>query len=168
MSTRCNVLLRTPQGAAIWFYRHSDGYLAGAGRSLESLYTAHIVHSEPGKRGFSWIGDFAERMVLARDEGGSVIWRLTAGPHEDIEYCYIIDFPGFEGEERRQADDYAGNIALLKFRWAGGGYGKDTVARAEAARPLTEKEFRRDVFSNADRQDERPNRPPEAQRGDGK
>ena len=150
MSTRCNILLRTPQGAAIWFYRHGDGYPSAAGRALDTLYTAHIVDSAPGARGFSWIGDFAERMVLARDDTGSVIWRLTAGPHQDIEYCYIFDFPGFEDDDAR-AEDYAKNRDLLKVRWAGGGYGKDTVARAEAQRPLTIDEFRRSVYrANAD------------------
>lgn len=145
MSTRCNVLLRTPQGAAIWLYRHGDGYPSSAGRALDTLYTAHIVHSAPGARGFSWIGDFAERMILARDDTGSVIWRLTAGPHEDIEYCYIFDFPGFE-EDHSKSEDYGRNVSLLKVRWAGGGYGKDTVARAEAQRPLTVDEFRKSIY----------------------
>jgi len=150
MSTRCNVLLRTPEGSAIWFYRHGDGYPSSAGRALDSLYTAHIVRFSSGSRGWAWIGDFAERMILARDDTGDVIWQLTAGPHDDIEYCYIIDFPGFE-DDGNKVENYVSNVNKLKFRWAGGGYGKDIVARAEAQRPLTPEEFRKSIYrKNAD------------------
>lgn len=145
MSTRCNVLLRSPEGSAIWFYRHCDGYPSEAGRDLERLYTSHIVKSEPGTRGFSWIADFAERMVRACDETGDRIWRLTAGPHGDIEYCYVFDFPGFE-DDASSVVDYRANVDRLAIRWAGGGYGSGVVERAQAQHPLTPDGFRKSLY----------------------
>lgn len=152
MGTRCNVLLHSPNGARVYFYRHSDGYLSMAGARLYHTLTAASVRT---KDGFPWIGDFAERLLRAQTESGDQLYRLTSGPHVDIEYFYALEFPGFQDDAMRDADRddpmaYTRNKDLLKFRWACG-YGKDLEAEALAKPPQTVEEFWKDIARNADR-----------------
>jgi hypothetical protein len=152
MSTRCNVLLFSPEGAKVYFYRHTDGYLSQAGARLYHTYTAASVRS---KDGFPWIGDFAERLLRAQTESGDALYRLTSGPHVDVEYFYALEFPGFQDDAMHAADRddpmaYSRNKDLLKVRWARG-YGRDLEKDALAKPPLTIEAFWRDIATNADR-----------------
>lgn len=155
MSTRCNVLLHSPDGARVYLYRHSDGYLSQAGARLFHVFTAMSARS---KDGFPWIGDFAERLLRAQTESGDPLYRMTSGVHEDINYFYALEFPGFQDDDMRAADrddpnSYARNKTLLQFRWAKG-YGPGLEAEALAKSPLTVDEFWREVARNADREED--------------
>lgn len=147
MSTRCNVLLYSPEGARVYFYRHSDGYPSAAGSRLWSTFTAFFARSEDG---FPWIGDIAARLLNAQSEDGSPLYRLTSGPHQDIEYFYAVEFPGFSPDGRRERDKgdptaYVRNQDLVKFRFAGG-FGAGLEAEALAKAPLTHREFAAAIF----------------------
>lgn len=151
MSTRCNVLLFSPNGARVYFYRHSDGYLSHGGARLYHVHTAASVRS---KDGFPWIGDFAKRLLLAQTESGDPLYEITSGCHVDINYFYAIEFPGFQDDDMRAArrDDpmaYTKNKDMLKFRWASG-YGPSLEAETMAKPPLTADEFWKDIARNAD------------------
>ncbi len=157
MSTRSNVLLYSPEGARVYFYRHTDGFLANAGARL--YHTATAMFAKSREDGWPWIGEFAERLLRAQTERGDPLYRMTSGPHEDIEYFYALEFPGFRGEEARHADKddpnaYSRNCSLLKFRWACG-YGPTLQEEALAKAGLSRDEFCKDITKNADR-------PPEA------
>lgn len=152
MSTRCNVLLHSPNGARVYFYRHSDGYLSMAGARLFHTFTAASVAT---KDGFPWIGDFAERLLRAQTESGSSLYQMTSGVHVDINYFYAIEFPGFAEDVRVPMDDpqvYQKHKALVKIRWAHG-YGPGLEAEALAKPPQSLDEFWKDVARNADRED---------------
>ena len=152
MSTRCNILLHSPEGARVYFYRHSDGYPSSAGAALWHMFTAMFANSK--EDGWPWIGEIATRMLNAHCETGSPIYRLTSGPHSDINYFYAVEFPGFRGDERRARDKgdpsaYVRNRDLAKFRFAGG-FGKELEAQALASAPLTYDEFCRAIFKEND------------------
>ncbi|NBW15572.1 MAG: hypothetical protein EBR82_47060 [Caulobacteraceae bacterium] len=141
----------------MYFYRHGDGYPSVAGARLWHTFTAMFARSEDG---FPWIGDIAARLLNAHSEDGSPLYRLTSGPHSDIEYFYAVEFPGFRAEGGRERDKgdptaYSRNQDLVKFRFAGG-LGRDLEAAALASAPLTHREFGVAIFKHEDGDDTPP------------
>lgn len=107
MSTRCNIVLRAPQGACIWIYRHGDGYPCGSSGVLDmlqavglSISSKHYDYEKPIDPDWrmKWIGTFARQLLGVTGSGGDLLHELTAGAHSDIEFLYLIDFAGFSIE----------------------------------------------------------------------
>lgn len=102
MSTRCNIILRTPDGAKVYLYRHCDGYPTGAGQTIWSVvlslsakgYDATQTHDPEWRR--KWIGPFAKQLMATTGNGGDLHHEFTSGLHGDIEFLYLIDFGGFK------------------------------------------------------------------------
>lgn len=101
MSTRCNIILRSPAGAKIYLYRHCDGYPSGAGKTIASVwlslsaghYDASQKHDPNWKA--KWIRPFFDQLFKTTGNGGDPHHEITAGLHSDIEFLYVIDFDGF-------------------------------------------------------------------------
>ena len=110
MSTRCNIILRSPQGSVIWLYRHGDGYPKGDCGVLSTFWSVRLSlgarhydpnHvTDPGWRQ-KWIGSFAKQLLGVTGPGGDLLHEITAGAHSDIDYLYLVDFMGF----RKHHDD---------------------------------------------------------------
>lgn len=110
MSTRCNIVLRAPQGACIWIYRHCDGYPGTRDGVLQMLWNVrlsisakHYDYSDKVNPDWKqkWIGTFARHVLALTDSGGDLRHEITAGPHSDIDYLYVVDFHG----HRKQHDE---------------------------------------------------------------
>lgn len=132
MSTRCNVIIRTPDGAKVYLYRHCDGYPSGEGDTIASVwlsltathYDANQQHDPYWKA--KWIKTFLPQLMQTTGSGGDPHHEFTSGLHGDIEFLYIIDLGGFV--------DYGQPIAEPMIR-VGCGY-KITEEETEKTEPF--------------------------------
>lgn len=93
MSTRADIQVIDGYGTELWFYRHSDGYPAGALPTLGEFMRKVVEEKirDNTEQASGWL------IVVGRDEYGNVGgWKVGAyepssGPHGDTEYRYELD-----------------------------------------------------------------------------